>query len=497
MTIEKSSTTRGASGGRSGNGAEMVEDIFSLSPLQQGMLFHMLSDPGQGLYLEQTVCSFEADLDVAAFQSAWQKVVDRHPALRTGFLWKDLTKPVQVVHRNVSVGITDLDWRDSSDSAQQDQLIDLLEEDRATGFDLSVPPLLRLTLLRRSQTSYWLLWSVTHLVVDAWCSSVVLDEVVRCYEAQRTGKDLPLPPAPSYGQYVRWIKSQDDDASQPYWREQLRGFHEPSHLQDRAASDSWPGTACGYFRVGLSLEAVDTSALRELARAHQLTLNTVVQGAWALLLSFASGSDDVVFGKAVSGRSIPLEGIEGMVGPLINTLPQRVLLDRERTLLEWLGDLQRRQTEMQEHEHTPLARVQSWSEVANGGRLFESIFVFLNVADPSQQETGSLRLEDLRYLGRPHYPLSVHVTPGKCLSLEMVYDSRSYRPEAVSRWLKMFSSLLEEIPSRPYLLLEGALDLLQRADRSIRQEHRRRRRESNIDRLRDTKPIKVQVQDPQ
>ncbi len=492
---ETVSRVRGEVGSRDERAADRVEDIFTLSPLQQGMLFHLLSDPEKGLYLEQTVCGFEANLDVMAFRQAWRQVVDRHGALRTGFLWQGLSKPVQVVKRQAEVEFQECDWRHFGEKEQEEKLAAFLDSDRRRGFDLSNPPLMRLTLIRRSEDSYRLVWTIAHLIMDAWCSSLVLEEVVRRYEANRAEVSPSLPQSRSYGRYIRWLKAQDPSGAESFWRRLLEGFHAPSKLMDRAHTDSWSGQDQGYQRLGLRLSERESTSLRDLARSHQLTLNTVVQGAWAILLARICQVDDIVYGTVVSGRSVALEGVESMVGLLINTLPQRVRMDRQQPLLNWLGDLQGQQVEMQEHEHTPLTKVQSWSEVASGDSLFEAIFVFLNVADPSRQETGSLGLEDLRYFGRPHYPLSLHVLPGQRLRLDLVFDGRRFRESTVNHWLELLGFLLRELPTRPFLALGGFLEMAEKFDRNFRRETRQRRRDSNSFRLRDTRPIKIQVQD--
>lgn len=473
---------------------ELVEDIYTLSPVQQGMLFHILSAPDRGLYFDQVVCTVAGRLDEGAFCEAWEDVLGRHPSLRTSFVWDGLSKPVQVVHRQVPLDFRLLDWRRLPPAARRARLEALLEEDRQQGMDLAQPPLLRIHLVKTGEDRRLLLWSVSHLVADAWCSAILLDEVVQLYEARRRGEALRLPRRTPYRAYVGWLKRLDLGPAQTYWKKMFEGLGTPAVV----APDSLPREAgppregrpaTGFRKEGIDLSETLSQALRDRARGWQLTLNTVVQGAWALLLSLETESDDVVYGVTVSGRSAAVPGVESMIGLLVNTLPLRVPVTREMPVEAWLQRLQQAQVEMREFEHSPLNRVQAWSGQPAGTSLFDSIFVFLNAFDPQRHDTGSLELEGLRHLSQPHYPISLQVAPDRQLRLDLVYAAESYRGSRVCGWLETLRFLLSAISREPEANLG---DLLERADERTAERSRRRRRhrrDSNSDSLRDTKPI--------
>lgn len=472
---------------------ELVEDIYTLSPVQQGMLFHILSSSGDGLYFDQTVCTVAGDLDESAFLQAWEEVVDRHPSLRTSFIWDGLSKPVQVVHRRVSLDFRLLDWRRVARPNQKSRFDALLEEDRNHGLDLAQPPLLRIHLIRLGSERRLLLWSVSHLVADGWCSAILLDEVVDLYEARRRGERPRLPPRVPYRDYVAWLKRQDLAPAERYWKRIFQGLKGSSEV----APDIPPrlgGPEANFLQEGLALTRELSDSLRERARSWQLTLNTVVQGAWALLLSLEAQTDDVVYGVTVSGRSAAVPGIESMIGLLVNTLPLRIPVEPETPLEAWLQRLQRAQVEMREFEHSPLNRVQAWAGLEPGRALFDSIFVFLNAFDPRRHDTGHLELESLRHLSRPHYSISLQVVPARRLRLDFVYAAGKYRWSRVCNWLATLRLLLETMAREPSVTLG---DLLERGGSLLTERsrlRRRRRRDSNSDSLRDTRPVPLKLE---
>jgi amino acid adenylation domain-containing protein/non-ribosomal peptide synthase protein (TIGR01720 family) len=428
-----------------------IEDIYPLSPVQQGMLFHSLSAPETGVYVEQLICTLHGDLDVAAFERAWAAVLARHTVLRTLFVWNRGEKPLQVVRRSVRLPFEQYDWRGLSHAEQERRLDDLLEKDRRRGFNLSEAPLMRLALARTAAERFQLLWSSHHLILDGWSVPLILKEVFDFYEAFHQGRELRLKPCRPFRDYVIWLKRQDLSQAERYWRETLRGFTEPTPLMpDQCIVESGHvGTAFAEQQERLPRHLTD--ALHGLARQHHLTLSTLAQGAWALLLSRYSGEPDVVFGVTVSGRATNLEGVESMVGLLINTLPLRVRVKGEEPLLSWLKEVQRRQGELTQYEYSPLAQVRNWSDVLRGTDLFQSIHVFENYPlDPAVfGQHGGIRIADVRALERNNYPLTIAVMPGAEMSLHVAYDTRRFRAATVARMLGHMRSLLEGVAAHP------------------------------------------------
>src|SRR5262249_9591351 len=269
-------------------------------------------------------------VDAQAFQQAWQKVVDRHPVLRTSFHWENLEKPLQVVHRHVQVPLDQIDCRGLTPAEQEERLQTYLQENRRRGFGLTQVPLLRLGLIRLAEESYQYVWSHHHLLWDGWSGPLILKEFLAFYEALRRGQNLNLKPPRPFRDYILWLQKQDLNQAEAFWRKTLEGFTAPTPL----VIDRLPGDRNGQPERAeeqhVQLSAELTADLQMLARKHQLTLNTLMQGAWSLLLGRYSGQESVVFGTSVSGRPAGLAGVESMVGLFINTLPVRVHVREEQ-----------------------------------------------------------------------------------------------------------------------------------------------------------------------
>lgn len=428
-----------------------IEAAYPLSPMQQGMLFHTLYEPEPGMYFEQLSCTLKGSLNVLAFQQAWQQVVDRHPALRTAVVWNNIEKPLQVVGRRVSLPWQQYDWRGLSPVEQQQKLEVFLQTDRQQGFQLSKAPLMRLTLIQIDESVYQFIYSFHHLLLDGWSLSLVIKEVFVFYEALCQSQDLHLKRSRPYQDYIAWLQQQDLSQAETFWRLGLKGFTALAPLGVNKALGSFSSEGKTYSEQQIQLSVAATAALQSFVRQHQLTLNSLVQGAWALLLSRYSRQEDVVFGATVSGRPADLAGVESMVGLFINTLPIRVQVSPEAFVLDWLKQIQVQQAELRQYEYSPLIQVQGWSNVPRGLPLFESIVVFENYpVDASlQKQGGSLKIHNVRAVERTNYPLTLVAEPGLELSLQLNYDCHRFDAATISRMLKHLQTLLEGILANP------------------------------------------------
>jgi non-ribosomal peptide synthase protein (TIGR01720 family) len=454
-----------------------VEDIYPLSPLQEGLLFRVLQGPRTDDYFLHLSCRIEGRLDTDAFTRAWRAVIARHTILRTAFLWNNLAEPLQVVKREVELPWQEADWRSLFAMDQHARLDEYLRDNRAHGFDLTQPPLLRLALFRLADETHQLVWSSHHIALDGWSYPILIKEVLTCYDALARGEQPQLPSPRPYRDYVEWLRRQDLNAAEKFWRETLRGFDAPTSLGDDVTTS--PQEMRAAERLTLSDEA--TGALRVFARSHGLTINTLVQGAWALCLSGPSGSDDVLFGFVVSGRTAELSGAETMVGLLINTLPLRVRLAGNESLVPWLKQVQARQSEAQQYDYSPLTEVQRWSEVPPGRPLFESFITFLNypARDAVAEWNGPLQVREIEFVEKVDYPLNLIASARHRLELELKYDARRFSTEAVKRLLALVGQLLESFAARADVTVEEF--------RAVVREANRKRQEARQDGFRETR----------
>uniref|UniRef100_UPI0039F03DFF amino acid adenylation domain-containing protein n=1 Tax=Bordetella sputigena TaxID=1416810 RepID=UPI0039F03DFF len=415
-----------------------IEDVHPLSPTQQGMLFHTLEAAGKGLYVNQLSVRVQG-ADAHRLAGAWAEMVARHPTLRTAFVWQSgMERPLQIVHRHVDPDVRILDWRGRPDLAEQLAACAAAE---ARAIDPARPPLSRLALIRVDADSHQLIWTHHHLLLDGWSASRLTGEWLLAYGGE------PLPPAgPAYGHYVRWLGTQDRDASERFWKQALRSLDGPTLLAHCPGARQ-QAEAEGYARIYSRLDAARTTALRQFAQAQRVTLNTVIQAAWGLLLQRCAGKETVVFGATVAGRPAALPGVEDILGLFINTIPVPVRAAPSRTVGDFLRDLQAENLRLREHEHAGLADIQRWAG-SSGRPLFDSIVVFENYPVDRAlkgQERYGLRFEDSQGGGLTGYVMDIQVVATDEIELEYCY-STAHLPDAMVLDLRrQMEHLLREI----------------------------------------------------
>ncbi len=417
---------------------ENVQDIYPLTPTQQGILFHTLKDPESEVYFEQFRCTISGKLNEGIFTAGWQRIIERYDALRTVFLWQGLKEPLQVVRRQIDPSWEFLDWRNKPGDLEG-AIGDLAREKREKGFDLSKGPLLGFTLIRLADEKNHFIWNFHHLILDGWSAHQVFNEAFAAYESLQKGRKPDFIPARPFRHYLAWLKKQDDAQAAAFWREQLADFSAPTPLVvDR------PPVAEGiaYAEQALELSTEVTKKLKVLAKNQRVTLNTVLQGAWSLLLSRYSGQDDVLFGITLSGRPADLPGVENMVGMFINTLPLRVRVPEEERLGLWLKKLQKLQLKIQQFEYSSLAQIQQLSDIQPGDALFQSIMVFENYPNSDEDKQQTLRVSAIQYREQSNYPLAILILPGDRLRLLLIYNSHLFRPTDIQRLLGHLETLL-------------------------------------------------------
>ena len=369
----------------------------------------------------------------------------RHPALRTIFLWEGVDEPLQVVRHNVTVPWDIRDWRSIPVDDQAAGLAVLSREYRTRGFDLTKAPILHMVLVQLAEDRFHFIWNFHHLLTDGWSTHLVFNEALAIYDAMAQGHQFVSAAVRPFRDYIEWLQRQDPDAADRYWQEQLTGFSAPTLFQvDKLSQDA--ALRHGEAEFALNLES--TQALKMIAKKNRITLNTVVQGAWSLLLSRYSGEQDVVFGATLSGRPAELRGVERMVGMFINTLPLRVRVSEDADLLPWLQQLQTQQLEIRQYEYSSLAKIQRCSDIEPGQPLFESIVVFENypIDDAGKR---SLQVENIRYREQSNYPLALLVLPADQLRLLIIFDQARFDPETVRRMLDHLQTLLSGIAANP------------------------------------------------
>ena len=430
--------------------ASAIEDVYPLTPMQEGLLLHTLLEPGTGLYYMQDRYRINSALDPERFAQAWQAVIARHEALRASFCWNVGEDMLQVIHKPGSTPIEYLDWSNDPEAEHEPRLQALLKAEREAGFDLLNQAPFHLRLIRVGEARYWFMMSNHHILIDAWCRSLLMNDFFEIYMALGEGRDAQLATPPRYRDYIAWLQRQNLAEARQWWQQNLQGFERTTPIpSDRPFLREHAGHSGGMV-VGdcyTRLDAREGAHLRELAQAHQLTVNTFAQAAWALVLRRLSGDRDVLFGVTVAGRPVEMPEMQRTVGLFINSIALRVKLpedDQRCSVRQWLSGLLDSNMQLREYEYLPLVTIQEHSELPKGQPLFDSLFVFENAPVEVSVLDRAQSLNATSDSGRTHtnFPLTAVCYPGDDLGLHLSYDKRYFDETTVQGMLGEFKRLL-------------------------------------------------------
>ncbi len=445
-----------------------IEDVYELSPAQQGMLLRTLSESDPAAHVVQSCAALTGRIDPAFLEGAWQWAVDRHPMLRTAFVWQDLAEPMQAVMFRARIPFRIEDWRGLAPDERQRRSEAFIVMDRSNRFQLSQPPLMRLALIRTGEAEHRLIWSRHPVLLDGWSTARLLQEVQMAYGALSQGK-TPMADAPGvYKEYIAWLHNQDWTAAESFWESALRGIESPTPL-GRVSPATTRKLSAAHDKVSGHLEESPTTLLRTMTRDLRLTLNTLVQGAWAMLLSRYSERSEVLFGTTVAGRPAELPSVETTLGLFTNTLPMRVTVPRKASLGSWLATLQAQHTELRRYEFCSAGQVHGWSNVAGGSPLYESCVVFQNYPghgyrDDPTARSGSRSDERASLRIRSDYPLTIHALTDPHLILTLVSDTNRLDEADLKRILEHLIALLEAIASKPHSCIGQLVEAIPKSE---------------------------------
>jgi amino acid adenylation domain-containing protein len=421
-----------------------IESSYPVTPMQHGMLIHSMLAPSSGVFIQQCVCTLREDLNAAALTSAWRSTVQRHAILRTGFRLDDAKGPLQEVYRDVPLILEERDCRGEAAEERARALEAFLNDDRQQGFELDRAPLIRLTLFRMADAEFKLIWTYHHALLDGRSRFLILRELFDEYDAIRTGCQQDKNVTRPYRDFVDWMGQQDWNAAKPFWQEQLRGCHAGTSLGiERRRELALGESRIGRQAAGLSEEVTDV--LSEVCGQHGFTLNNVLQGAWALILSRYCGEEDVIFGSLRSGRYTTVAGAKSMVGLLINTVPLRIRVFREQWLWPWLREIREQWLAMRPYEHTPIAEIQKCAEIPANGSLFETLLIFENYEMNSKlrAQGGTWQNREILDLGATNCPLTITAYGGRELLIKVTYDRSRFDDDSIARMLGHLQVLLQ------------------------------------------------------
>ncbi|WP_158623627.1 condensation domain-containing protein [Corallococcus llansteffanensis] len=418
-----------------------MEELYPLALSQQEMFEESRARPGTWAYALQISGRISGALSPENFERACQHVIDRTPVLRSAAVFDSVSVPHQGVQHKARLTVERIDLAQIAPRLHSVELA-RQKDDARRGFNLERAPLMRLSLVKSAPERYHFVWSTHHGMLDDWSMSLLLQEVFTVYVALEQGAPVDLPARTPFREVIRWLERQDLAKAEAYWRSELAGLALPLRAEPTGARPEWRWAE---KRVRLSRKT--TEALSRMARRHRLTLNTVVQGAWALVLARSQQRQEVCFGATSEVRPSEVPGIEELIGPLLNTLPVRARLDPKASAAEWLGSLQARQQEQRPFEHVPLSTLRRWMGAPDGAPLFDSIVRFQQhpmrfSADP---RALGFTFDKMRVIDRWPYPLALSVVPGEQLKIELGHRLDRVDTEQARHLLQHFRRLLTHL----------------------------------------------------
>lgn len=424
---------------------DQVQDMYYLSPMQEGMLFHTLHHQEKGFYVEQMDMNVKGTLRHDLLEKSMNIIVERYDIFRTVFLHEKVKRPVQVVLKNRPFQLDVVDIQDLSESEQLERIDRFKQKDQLRGFDLSKDLLMRASVFQTGPSSYRWIWSYHHILLDGWCFGLVVQELFAIYHALLHDIPYRLEPVKPYKEYIHWLEKQDKQASLEYWTQSLAGFEGQSTFKEQRKQTN--EHELGEIEWAMSKE--ETAALSELALQQNATLSSALQSAWSILLSRYQRSNDVLFGTVVSGRPSDLAGVDRMVGLFINVIPRRIQLTDQMTFRSLLSETQQQSLAAEPHQYIPIYDIQA---KVGQQQLIDHIVVFENVPAAKKDEQESLlgfTVEDMNVYEKSNYDLNLLASPGEQLQLKLAFNQRAFDPAFVRKLKDQLTLLIKGAIKHP------------------------------------------------
>uniref|UniRef100_UPI000FDAE023 non-ribosomal peptide synthetase n=1 Tax=Paenibacillus kobensis TaxID=59841 RepID=UPI000FDAE023 len=436
---------------RHGGNTGGLENVYPLTPMQKGMLFHSLVNYQPEAFLQQISMTVHGALNIELFRASWNAAMRRHDALRTNFLILGREEPIQIVYQEREILFHYEDIRELEREKREQYGDEFVVIDRSKGFDLAADPLMRVSVLRKRDTEYQVVWSHHHIVLDGWCLPLLIQEVFMHYSAFRKGGQPELHAAVPYRGYLSWLSGEDAEAAAAYWGSYLQGYEGISSLPQRLEGDRRSGYAAGVLEsdIGTNL----TNQIGAIAKQYGVTLNTVLQTAWAMVLQKYNGSDDVVFGSIVSGRTTEIPEIEKMIGLCINAIPVRVACENGERVSTVMRRVQDQAVDSHAYDYYPLYEIQA--QVTQGQGLIDHVLVFENypladnIGQLGEQRAADLVCRDISVHEQTNYDLNLIALAGESLRLRFLYNSHVYDPAVIAGISESLLHVLNQMALRP------------------------------------------------
>lgn len=421
--------------------SELPREIYKLSPMQEGLLFHILEDPTSNDYFQQVRATFTGQVNHDRLKSAWENLIKTHDIFRTSFHWNDLPNPVQIVQEGIQARWDYVDCIKDNPSDKVRRMEEFLAKERDQKFDLRQAPLIKATLFRFTETMFLFNLSYYHIIMDGWSLPIVFSEIFQHYY----GISKPPGYTPSkYKEFIHWLNQQDRIEAKKFWNENLRGFNQPSLFPGVKKSDNITRSAL-HTVTNKTLRASISSGIKDLTRKHKITMGSFFHSIWGFLLSFYTNEKDVVFGATFSGRPPSLHDAVTTIGLFINTLPVRIKIDSTQIVLDWLLQAQQNLLQCERFGYYPLTDIKDCSELQSGSPLFDSIMVIENYPVSNKMEDQmDISVGSFDSFEQTNYPITIVIVPGDQFVVKAIYDPMLIEDEFVKTVLEKLEHVAEQ-----------------------------------------------------
>ncbi|MGB7605430.1 MAG: condensation domain-containing protein, partial [Lutisporaceae bacterium] len=426
------------------------KDIYSLSPMQQGMLFHTIMDSTSSAYFEQSRLSIEGQIDISLFEKSFNLIIEKYDILRTVFLYEKVSQPVQIVLRKRTGSIRYKDISDLKEEERQSYIEDFVKQDKIQSFELSKELPMRIAVIKTGEEEYEIIWSYHHIIMDGWCLGIIIGDFFKAYSLLKKGKEISISNNYPYSDYIKWLKRQNKEEALAYWKDYLQDYEQQASVPSlyKKTNESIYLECETQFEIN---EAI-TERLISMARENQISLNVILQTVWGILLQRYNNTEDVVFGAVVSGRPPEVIGIESMVGLFINTIPVRIK-ENDISFIELSKKIQKNASKSMTYDYMPLADVQTNTILKNN--LFDHIMVFENYpmdkqlsSIDSNQELG-FSIKDFEMFTHTNYDFNLAIIPGETIILKVLHNGNIYSEEQVVQICRHFNMIINQVVENP------------------------------------------------
>ncbi|WP_018882875.1 non-ribosomal peptide synthetase, partial [Paenibacillus massiliensis] len=430
-----------------------LDNIYALTPMQKGILFHGLMEPQSSAYFEQATFELQGSFQIEAFAHSLNQLVARHQIFRTNFYSGWHEQPLQVVYCNKAADFRFQDLRSMGESEQSSYIIEYAKRDQAEGFDFSTGALMRVSVLRTDEESYRFVWSFHHILMDGWCLFLIVGEAFNTYFDVLAGRTPELAPVTPYSEYIEWLERQDNTEAERFWSDYFTGFEQQTTLPQAKVLDA---QAKGYEanKLSFTLGRELTQQMDSLVKQQQVTVNTLLQAAWGVVLQRYNNSRDVVFGSVVSGRSADIPGIDKMIGLFINTVPVRIHSEEEVTFVELMKRTQEHALASRSYETYPLYEIQALTEqkqdLVNHIMVFENYPVEQRMEEMGSRDAGGFTIANASMSEQTNYDFNITIVPGDNIHVHLEYNALVFDRSAIRQIAEHWVYVMEQVISSPH-----------------------------------------------